>query len=224
MAVAEKAALTGLQCSLDTLLAEVERLLIAEQQVTDYKQLDESISPEPTTACKRVVAFLTRMFEVAHGALDGLNRVGFMTQLGFGLYNSLIQHWKRFTFDPRLRRALYHRSQIVEHACKRLWNVIETTKLAIFFMWKCCLSGGLRLKRDVLEYADCVRRFKIPTVDEKFSLLGTMVNVFIVAPESLPTLVDGTLRDVRDEVLRLIELRDDYKKAKVGNIVNSMNG
>ncbi|KAG0553793.1 hypothetical protein KC19_12G039600 [Ceratodon purpureus] len=100
--------------------------------------------------------------------------------------NSLIQHWKRFTFDRP--------------------------------------SGGLRLKRDVLEYADCVRRFKIPTVDEKFSLLGTMVNVFIVAPESLPTLVDGTLRDVRDEVLRLIELRDDYKKAKVGNIVNSMNG
>jgi hypothetical protein len=29
-----------------------------------------------------------------------------------------------------------------------------------------------------------------------------MVNVLIVAPESLPTLVDGTLRDVRDEVLR----------------------
>lgn len=32
--------------------------------------------------------------------------------------------------------------------------------------------------------------------------LDRMVNVLIVAPESLPTLVDGTLRDVRDEVLR----------------------
>lgn len=82
MAVVEKAALTGLQGALETLLAEVtvsspsshsqndsmhnehdlaalkcehqvERLLIAEQQVTDYKQLDESISPEPTTACSR---------------------------------------------------------------------------------------------------------------------------------------------------------------------------
>lgn len=34
-------------------------------------------------------------------------------------------------------------------------------------------SGGLRLKRDVSEFADFVRTFKSPAVDEKFIFLGT---------------------------------------------------
>lgn len=33
-------------------------------------------------------------------------------------------------------------------------------------------SGGLRLKRDITEYAEFVRSFNAPTVDEKFELLG----------------------------------------------------
>ena len=41
---------------------------------------------------------------------------------------------------------------------------------AIFFF---ACSGGLRLKRDVSEYAEFVRSFKAPAVDEKFELLGT---------------------------------------------------
>uniref|UniRef100_A0A7I4A0Z0 Exocyst complex component Sec10 n=1 Tax=Physcomitrium patens TaxID=3218 RepID=A0A7I4A0Z0_PHYPA len=184
IADAENAALRGLQGSLDTVLAEVERLLAAEQKATDYKLLDESLTPEPTTACSSVITFVTRMAEVTNGALDGLNREAFLIQLGYGLYKSLIQNWKRFAFNP---------------------------------------SGGLRLKRDVSEYAAFARRFMTPAVDEKFVLFGMMVNVFIVAPESLPTLMEGMLRDVREEALGLIELRDDYKKAKVANILSSMN-
>jgi hypothetical protein len=41
-----------------------------------------------------------------------------------------------------------------------------------WFVWYIC-SGGLRLKRDVSEYAEFVRSFKAPAVDEKFELLGT---------------------------------------------------
>ncbi|XP_073393124.1 exocyst complex component SEC10b isoform X4 [Physcomitrium patens] len=155
IADAENAALRGLQGSLDTVLAEVERLLAAEQKATDYKLLDESLTPEPTTACSSVITFVTRMAEVTNGALDGLNREAFLIQLGYGLYKSLIQNWKRFAFNP---------------------------------------SGGLRLKRDVSEYAAFARRFMTPAVDEKFVLFGI-----------------------------LIELRDDYKKAKVANILSSMN-
>ncbi|KAL6501462.1 Exocyst complex component 5 [Orobanche gracilis] len=53
-------------------------------------------------------------------------------------------------------------------------------------------NGGLRLKRDITEYGEFVRSFNAPTVDEKFELLGSLANVFIVAPESLSTLFEGT--------------------------------
>jgi hypothetical protein len=34
-------------------------------------------------------------------------------------------------------------------------------------------SGGLRLKRDISEYADFVRSFKAHSIDQRFELLGT---------------------------------------------------
>jgi hypothetical protein len=111
----------------------------------------------------RVTAYLEHMLEAVYGALEGLNKQAFMTELGNRLYKALLVHWQRFTFSA---------------------------------------SGGLRLKRDVSEYAEFVRSFKAPAVDEKFELLGTLVNVFIVAPESLPTLVDGSLKQARAEAVR----------------------
>jgi len=56
------------------------------------------------------------------------------------------------------------------------WNLtvycISTLVLIIAMFFFAC-SGGLRLKRDVSEYAEFVRSFKAPAVDEKFELLGT---------------------------------------------------
>ncbi|KAL8540425.1 hypothetical protein ACS0TY_001868 [Phlomoides rotata] len=75
-------------------------------------------------------------------------------------------------------------------------------------------SGGLRLKRDITEYGEFVRSFNAPTVDEKFELLGILANVFIVAPESLSTLFEGT-PSIRKDAQRFIQLRDDYKSAKL---------
>lgn len=41
------------------------------------------------------------------------------------------------------------------------------------FLAACVRSGGLRLKRDVAEYAEFVRSFKVSIIDEKFEFLGT---------------------------------------------------
>ena len=49
---------------------------------------------------------------------------------------------------------------------------INFTNLFLEIIGRLC-SGGLRLKRDVSEYAEFVRSFKAPAVDEKFELLGT---------------------------------------------------
>ncbi|KAI5416579.1 Exocyst complex component S10b [Lathyrus oleraceus] len=72
MSSAEAAAYKGLQQCIETVMAEVERLLSAEQKATDYKSPDDGMAPDhrPTTACTRVVAYLSRVLESAFTALE----------------------------------------------------------------------------------------------------------------------------------------------------------
>ncbi|XP_057523823.1 exocyst complex component SEC10b [Amaranthus tricolor] len=184
MSKAESAAHRGLQQCIDTVMAEVERLLSAEQKATDYRSPDDGIVPDhrPTSACTRVVTYLSRVLESAFTALEGLNKQAFLTELGNRLHKLLLSHWQKFTFNP---------------------------------------SGGLRLKRDITEYGEFVRSFNAPSVDEKFEALGILANVFIVAPESLSTLFEGT-PSIRKDVQRFIQLRDDYKSAKLAVKLSSL--
>ncbi|KAK6920074.1 Exocyst complex component Sec10-like [Dillenia turbinata] len=184
MSSAEAAAYKGLQQCIETVMAEVERLLSAEQKATDYKSPEDGMAPDhrPTNACTRVVAYLSRVLEAAFTALEGLNKQAFLTELGNRLHKGLVNHWQKFTFNP---------------------------------------SGGLRLKRDITEYGEFVRSFNAPSVDEKFELLGIMANVFIVAPESLSTLFEGT-PSIRKDAQRFIQLREDYKSAKLAAKLSSL--
>lgn len=61
---------------------------------------------------------------------------------------------------------------------------INFTNLFLEIIGRLC-SGGLRLKRDVSEYAEFVRSFKAPAVDEKFKLLGTWVSTIQACIDSL---------------------------------------
>jgi hypothetical protein len=184
MSSAEAAAYKGLQQCIETVMAEVERLLSAEQKATDYKSPDDGMAPDhrPTNACTRVVAYLSRVLESAFTALEGLNKQAFLSELGNRLHKVLLNHWQKYTFNP---------------------------------------SGGLRLKRDITEYGEFVRSFNAPSVDEKFELLGIMANVFIVAPESLSTLFEGT-PSIRKDAQRFIQLREDYKSAKLASKLSSL--
>ncbi|XP_054802441.1 exocyst complex component SEC10b [Prosopis cineraria] len=184
MSTAESAAYKGLQQCIETVMAEVERLLSAEQKATDYRSPDDGMAPDhrPTNACTRVVAYLSRVLESAFTALEGLNKQAFLTELGNRLHKMLLNHWQKFTFNP---------------------------------------SGGLRLKRDITEYGEFVRSFNAPSVDEKFELLGIMANVFIVAPESLSSLFEGT-PSIRKDAQRFIQLREDYKSAKLAAKLSSL--
>ncbi|KAF9594498.1 hypothetical protein IFM89_031616 [Coptis chinensis] len=184
MSSAEGAAYKGLQQCIETVMAEVERLLSAEQKATDYRSPDDGNAPDhrPTSACTRVVAYLSRVLEVAFTALEGLNKQAFLTELGNRMHKGLLTHWQKFTFNP---------------------------------------SGGLRLKRDITEYGEFVRSFNAPSVDEKFELLGIMANVFIVAPESLNTLFEGT-PSIRKDAQRFIQLREDFKSAKLASKLSSL--
>lgn len=182
VSVVEAAAHKGLLQCIDTVMSEVERLLSSEQKATDYRTPDDGAAPDhrPTNACIRIVAYLSRVLEVAFSALEVLNKQSFLTELGNRLHKGLLNHWQKFTFSP---------------------------------------SGGLRLKRDITEYGDFVRSFNAPSIDEKFELLGIVANVFIVAPESLASLFEGT-PSIRKDALRFIQLRDDYKTAKIASMLN----
>ncbi|WVZ89663.1 hypothetical protein U9M48_036037 [Paspalum notatum var. saurae] len=184
VSVVEAAAHKGLLQCIDTVMSEVERLLSLEQKATDYRTPDDGALPDhrPTNACTRIVAYLSRVLEVAFSALEGLNKQSFLTELGNRLHKGLLNHWQKFTFSP---------------------------------------SGGLRLKRDITEYGDFVRSFNAPSIDEKFEQLGIVANVFIVAPESLASLYEGT-PSIRKDALRFIQLRDDYKTSKIASMLNSI--
>ncbi|KMT12603.1 hypothetical protein BVRB_5g098420 [Beta vulgaris subsp. vulgaris] len=184
MSKAESAAHKGLQQCIDTVMAEVERLLSAEQKATDYRSPDDGIIPDhrATSACTRVVTYLSRVLESAFTALEGLNKQAFLTEMGNRLHKLLLNHWQKFTFNP---------------------------------------SGGLRLKRDITEYGEFVRSFNAPSIDEKFEVLGILANVFIVAPESLSTLFEGS-PSIRKDAQRFIQLRDDYKSAKLAAKLSSL--
>jgi len=184
VSVVEAAAHKGLLQCIDTVMSEVERLLSSEQKATDYRTPDDGALPDhrPTNACIRIVAYLSRVLEVAFNALEGFNKQSFLTELGNRLHKGLLNHWQKFTFSP---------------------------------------SGGLRLKRDITEYGDFVRSFNAPSIDEKFELLGIVANVFIVAPESLASLFEGT-PSIRKDALRFIQLRDDYKTAKIASMLNNI--
>ncbi|KAG4379598.1 hypothetical protein AAZX31_16G013000 [Glycine max] len=103
MSSAEAAAYKGLQQCIETVMAEVERLLSAEQKATDYRSPDDGMAPDhrATSACTRVVAYLSRVLESAFTALEGLNKQAFLTELGNRLHKVLLNHWQKYTFNPR---------------------------------------------------------------------------------------------------------------------------
>lgn len=120
------------------------------------------------------------------------------TWQGNRLYKGLLGHWQRFTFSARCQLLLFSllfcaslralTSEITTIlgtsvifvlvlVCQNvIWiltvDYVFTLVLIIAIFFFLC-SGGLRLKRDVSEYAEFVRSFKAPAVDEKFELLGT---------------------------------------------------
>ncbi|KAL8263609.1 hypothetical protein R6Q59_021739 [Mikania micrantha] len=184
MTSAEGSACKGLQQCIEIVISEVERLLSSEQKATDFKSPDDSLlaDPRPTTACTRVVAYLSRVLESAFTALEGLNKQSFLTELGNRLYKILTNNWLKFSFNA---------------------------------------SGGLKLKRDINEYGDFLRHFNTPTIDEKFESLSVMANIFIVSPESLSSLIEGT-PSIKKEAQRFVQVRDDYRSARLASKLSSV--
>ncbi|WMV54377.1 hypothetical protein MTR67_047762 [Solanum verrucosum] len=275
MSRAESVACKGLQQCIETVIAEVERLLSTEQKATDYRSPDDGIIPDhrPTSACACAVAYLSRVLESAFTGLEGLNKQAFLTELEDLVHilespqsNAMaISHWILREEEPpgaSMQRGTLRGGPVVwawdfdvgglkfETPCQRKQGVCllgelvapglpsadylsyvvnslicnalllkvasSTEKFSLDFC-----SGGLRLKRDITEYGEFVRSFNAPPVDEKFEQLGIIANVFIVAPASLGPLFEGT-PSIKKDAQRFIQLRDDYKNAKLASKLSSL--
>nr|GEV10426.1 exocyst complex component SEC10 [Tanacetum cinerariifolium] len=86
--IAGGAVYTGLQECIETVMADVEQLLSAEQKDADYK----SPKSRPTSACTRVVTYLTRVRKASFTELGA-----FLTELGNCLHKGLSNHWQKYT-------------------------------------------------------------------------------------------------------------------------------
>ena len=58
---------------------------------------------------------------------------------------------------------------------------------------------------------------RIQAIDEKMEELASTVNMLVVAPDSLRGLVDTSMRISHRSALKTIQLREDYRTAKVGS-------
>lgn len=77
-------------------------------------------------------------------------------------------------------------------------------------------TGALKLKKDLATYAECLGGFAGGGgVARDFQRLAAIVNLFVVAPDSLMGLVNGTLRMAHGDALRYVQQREDFKSAKV---------
>lgn len=68
------------------------------------------------------------------------------------------------------------------------------------------------------EYVDTYRMVDAPESIAQFEALLQLSNIFIVAPDSLVGLVDGSLRMNHREAMKYIALREDFKSAKVNGL------
>jgi len=95
---------------------------------------------------------------------------------------------------------------------RRTAAVIETHALRYTFS----SEGALRWRRDVAEFATCLAGLEARGAP-LFEDLHSLASLLIVGPDSLPGLVDGLVHIDRQRVQRIVERREDYKTAKIGD-------
>ncbi|KDO26329.1 hypothetical protein SPRG_08402 [Saprolegnia parasitica CBS 223.65] len=90
----------GLQKTFLAIEKSLVAILSAAQDKSDFLSKTGAMSLSTTKACKQVVAYLSPLLTVAADALELTNRVQFITGLTAIFKDTLIQHMKRFKFDP----------------------------------------------------------------------------------------------------------------------------
>ncbi|KAJ2788899.1 Exocyst complex component 5, partial [Coemansia linderi] len=79
------------------------------------------------------------------------------------------------------------------------------------------VAGGLVLVKDVSKYREAISSFAIPALNEKFSILQDISNIFVVQPAALKSLLDeGPLARLdRATVQGFVQMREDGRTSSL---------
>eukprot|EP01112_Ceratiomyxa_fruticulosa_P000785 TRINITY_DN1070_c0_g2_i4.p1 TRINITY_DN1070_c0_g2~~TRINITY_DN1070_c0_g2_i4.p1 ORF type:complete len:745 (+),score=121.74 TRINITY_DN1070_c0_g2_i4:930-3164(+) len=79
-------------------------------------------------------------------------------------------------------------------------------------------AGGLRIMRDLAEYREAVKSFKVASINTSFTILGEIGKIYLINPENLIAVRDeGPLANMDyNDLLTYVKLRDDFKSNWIG--------
>ena len=216
---AEAKILSAFEELLALFVHEAESLLGALQLPSDFlpDMNDETsafLSNTSTLACRTLlIHLLDPVYRIVHGALEGENRETFLVEMATRLQHILLRHITKFSFSAagglQLKRDVVEYQEFVNKFTLALTDKASDA------------SGGASGGADDVNGADSpgsvpvvggvVTTVGSATVIKKFAMLASLVNVFIVAPDSLSSLVEGQLKMNRKDIMRYVALRADYK-------------
>ncbi|XP_069989256.1 exocyst complex component 5 [Penaeus vannamei] len=107
----------------------------------------------------------------------------------------------------------------VESALLELGLRLHRTILDHLMKFEYSATGAMAVICDVNEYRKCVASFKIPLVNSLFDTLHTLCKLLQVSPENLKMVCSGDQLSGLDRTVlaSFIQLRSDFKTAKLGN-------
>ncbi|VDP70361.1 unnamed protein product [Schistosoma mattheei] len=75
--------------------------------------------------------------------------------------------------------------------------------------------------QDVTAYRETAKHFESPTVNVVFDVLFKLMNLMLIKPENVQQVVQDYLQSgmPRDLLMNFIQLRTDYKSAKLQNVI-----
>nr|CAH8831840.1 unnamed protein product [Trichobilharzia regenti] len=82
-------------------------------------------------------------------------------------------------------------------------------------------TGGFIAMQDVTAYREVAKHFESPTVDLVFDVLLKLMNLMLIKPENVQQVVQDYLQSgiPKDLLMNFIQLRTDYKSAKLQNVI-----
>lgn len=92
-------------------------------------------------------------------------------------------------------------------------NVLHNMLMGHLRKFVISVAGGLVLVKDVSKYREAIASFNIPVLNDRFSILQDISNIFVVQPNALKSLLDeGPLSRLdRSTVQAFVRMREDSK-------------
>eukprot|EP00877_Chromochloris_zofingiensis_P003097 jgi/Chrzof1/12789/Cz07g07190.t1 len=229
----EESVMVTLRKCVDAFMVQIERVLYNEQRQRDFTPRDDALSfDKPTGACMMATAMLHALGAAANDTLESSNLQSFAAEVGRRFYSVLVSHMTRFMYSPTgalkwkkdvseyadilkgygvaaVNEEMAHLQQVHSHSAQFVWVVIS--------LCYCPVVCACFVAHTQTHFACPVPSVDLPCLTSYNLYIVQVVNVLIVAPESLLGLVNGTLRMAHRDALRFISLREDFKSAKVDN-------